>query len=129
MNTEIQAQWVAALRSGEYRQGKSQLRGADDTFCCLGVLCDLAVKAGVEINVHAPDDEYGSGNDSYRYGNSESYLPVAVREWAGIEHEDPIIGTATRSYQDRTAGRTAATYNDGGKTFAEIADLIEQGVR
>ena len=122
MNTEIQEQWVAALRSGDYQQGKGTLRSADDEFCCLGVLCDLAVKAGVEINVHAPD-EYEIGN-SYHYGNSESYLPVAVLEWAGIDSNDPIIGP-TRSYQ----GQTAATYNDGGKTFAEIADLIEQGVR
>lgn len=33
-------QWVAALRSGEYKQGHRVLRSKDDKFCCLGVLCD-----------------------------------------------------------------------------------------
>lgn len=42
--------WVKALRSGEYKQGYGYLhykRGGKDKFCCLGVLCDLAVKNGV----------------------------------------------------------------------------------
>ena len=45
MKPEIKKQWVQALRSGEYKQGRGQLKqGA--TFCCLGVLCDLAVQSG-----------------------------------------------------------------------------------
>lgn len=45
MDRELRDKWVAALRSGEYKQGLNQLRGKDedgtDTFCCLGVLCDV----------------------------------------------------------------------------------------
>lgn len=37
--------WVKALRSGKYQQGKGALRDGEG-FCCLGVLADLAVKAG-----------------------------------------------------------------------------------
>jgi hypothetical protein len=35
-------QWIAALRSGDYKQGKCQLyEPLSHSFCCLGVLCDL----------------------------------------------------------------------------------------
>lgn len=44
MNTENMKAWVAALRSGEYKQGRSCLRSADGTFCCLGVAGDLYAK-------------------------------------------------------------------------------------
>jgi hypothetical protein len=40
MNPEIKAKWIAALRSGEYAQGRYALRDGDH-FCCLGVLCDV----------------------------------------------------------------------------------------
>lgn len=41
IDDDTKARWVAALRSGEYRQGKSLLRDSEDRFCCLGVLADL----------------------------------------------------------------------------------------
>lgn len=37
---KLKDKWVTALRSGEYTQGRGGLR-INDTFCCLGVLCDL----------------------------------------------------------------------------------------
>ena len=45
MNKAIKKKWVKALRSGEYAQCKGELAIAGkkyDTFCCLGVLCDVA---------------------------------------------------------------------------------------
>ena len=36
LNPEAKAKWVAALRSGKYKQGHGRLRDGD-TFCCLGV--------------------------------------------------------------------------------------------
>jgi len=39
MNRIIRDRWIAALRSGEYQQGRELLRTKDGTFCCLGVLC------------------------------------------------------------------------------------------
>jgi hypothetical protein len=33
--------WLAALRSGEYKQGRGTLCNAyDNSYCCLGVLCE-----------------------------------------------------------------------------------------
>ena len=40
MTPEFKAAWVAALRSGKYEQGRGALR-TGDTYCCLGVACDL----------------------------------------------------------------------------------------
>lgn len=39
--TDLLKRWVAALRSGDYEQGKSQLRNIKNEYCCLGVLCDV----------------------------------------------------------------------------------------
>ena len=51
MKQEIKQQWITALRSGNYPQGRGYLRRIDDDgkegYCCLGVLCELAVNAGV----------------------------------------------------------------------------------
>ena len=46
--TDIKQKWVAALRSGKYKQGIHCLRSASDEYCCLGVLCDLSDVAWVE---------------------------------------------------------------------------------
>lgn len=44
MDTELKAKWMAALRSGEYRQTTNTL--CDElpmpSYCCLGVLCVIA---------------------------------------------------------------------------------------
>lgn len=40
MKAETKAEWVAALRSGNYQQGQGRLRSGDQ-YCCLGVFCDL----------------------------------------------------------------------------------------
>lgn len=40
-------EWIAALRSGKYQQGYGQLREFD-SYCCLGVACDLYDATGWE---------------------------------------------------------------------------------
>ena len=43
MDPELKAKWVAALRSGEYKQGRDVLHNnKSNTYCCLGVLCRVA---------------------------------------------------------------------------------------
>lgn len=34
-------EWIAALRSGKYKQGRLRLVDSYDTYCCLGVACNL----------------------------------------------------------------------------------------
>lgn len=42
MDADLKARWVAALRSGEYKQGRGQLQDTKNRYCCLGVLCRVA---------------------------------------------------------------------------------------
>jgi hypothetical protein len=117
MNPEIRAQWCAALRSGEYVQGKEALYDGEG-FCCLGVLCALAVKIQViaEPDYDGPEDEM-----LWRYDGRADYLPDSVKRWAGLAEENPAVMTAT--------GREplGILNDEGALTFAEIADLIDGG--
>jgi hypothetical protein len=117
MNPEVRAQWCAALRSGDYQQAKRALRRGD-SYCCLGVLCDLAVRAGV-LDDATParfDPDHRPGR--MQYDGRSDYLPPSVQKWAGLSEDDPVLGAA----------RSLATANDAGCSFAEIADLIDGGV-
>lgn len=111
--------WVAALRSGEYEQGTGVLR-AGNKYCCLGIACVLAVKAGV-----IPEGVVTGVRDGiYEYGEPEdvqtSGLPQAVREWLRIPH------VLAHYFNPELGGYTdLAEKNDNGKTFLEIADIIE----
>jgi len=60
-------EWQAALTGGRYVQGRGQLRKGD-TFCCLGVWCDIA--APVEW------DEFGNHADCKDMPN-HSYAPLS----------------------------------------------------
>jgi len=40
MDATVKAAWVAALRSGKYKQGEAAMYNrTTDAYCCLGVLC------------------------------------------------------------------------------------------
>ena len=112
MNPEVKALWTEALRSGNYKQGRGQLhyRGeAGELFCCLGVLCDLAVKAGVVLPVDfAPTKVRYEGLD----------LPPTIRDWAGLNRASPHV--VVPGHGDDSL----ANLNDDRWTFDQIADLI-----
>ncbi len=124
MNERIKNLWVQALRSGKYTQGHGYLM-RDDKFCCLGVLCDLAIKAGVPgINVTESGD--GSGSMSYGYGLARSVvtLPPVVAAWAGVDEGDPQVYVEDATEED--AFPTLSFLNDErGYNFNQIADAIE----
>jgi hypothetical protein len=115
---EIKSRWLEALRSGDYKQTTATLRSTDNGYCCLGVLCELALQEGI---VRREDGErwstYIATGDGGGY--SDCNLPEAVQEWAGIDEADPWLDG------DNTS-RMASEWNDNEhKTFAEIADMIE----
>jgi hypothetical protein len=107
--TEVQQRWIEALESGYYKQGKSRLRDSHDNYCCLGVLCDLAVEAGV---IPPPEPSINVYN-AYSYLNHTTIVPPAVQLWAGLNNP---TGNAKRF--ELTA------LNDKGISFSEIAQLI-----
>src|SRR4249920_787710 len=88
MDERIKGLWIEALESGEYAQTREGLlhrsiKDSQDSFCCLGVLCDLAEKEGiVERDFITTTARYTSVNDST--DRTSGALPIAVMEWAGI---------------------------------------------
>jgi len=112
MNQEIKARWVDALRSGDYEQGRGTLRRGD-RFCCLGVLTDLAVGAGV-----LEDPElYGLDGTYYYEDYLTSDLHPKVMEWAGINRSGYIKG----------ANISLIELNDAYRlSFDHIAIVIEE---
>lgn len=126
MFAEKKAEWVAALRSGEWDQAQEVLKqtkvySAEDEmdvelpkprYCCLGVLCEL------------------NGYDWGRYGleDDDEMLPPVVRDVVG-GFDDAVVGTAASGplpFQDRKGVHvTLVDCNDSGMTFPQIADLIE----
>lgn len=106
MNPRVKKLWLKALRSGEYKQAIHRLR-RDDTFCCLGVLCNL--------HAYEHPDIAAAQKSKYLYMGEEVKLPPAVMEWAGLEEAIPIVN-----------GRNLAGLNDDNWPFKDIADLIER---
>ena len=109
MNDEIKAKWVAALRSGEFKQGHGGLRDGD-RFCCLGVLCEIhrRIERGKRKWKKMDESPFKWYLDNYQV------LPGVVQNWAGLEHENPA-----------TEQGALAELNDDGLDFDSIADIIE----
>lgn len=108
MKKEVMVKWVEALRSGKYEQGTGALN-SDGKFCCLGVLCEVmgVPKYGEGIFRRVC---YGGPGD-----NSTGLLPISIREASGIRTSMGVYGDTNLANQ-----------NDQGKTFSEIADIIEK---
>lgn len=113
MDPAVKAQWVAALRSGKFKQATGQLRHDKSSFCCLGVLCHL-------MNPRAwRNDDWGRPF----YEGMEDVPPPIVAAWAGFPDMDDQWLKAQVTIDGGTSA--LAHHNDFGRTFAEIADAIE----
>jgi hypothetical protein len=130
MDTKIKAEWVKALRSGEYEQGRGKLQ-SDGKFCCLGVLCELSPVVHGTYNFSHAIVEYRSELSGDR---DENYPPQAAWVWAGWTNQNPFVETgpgqcpdgSARPYygEDGRIGHYLSNLNDHGFTFAQIADVI-----
>jgi hypothetical protein len=111
MRESVKKKWVAALKSGKYKQGKCSLKNTDNTYCCLGVLCEVFIDEGNELDVRTTE------NNVVEYNGQTSYPPTAVREWAGICH---VSGHAS------SANYCVAAVNDTADSFTPSIEYIEQ---
>jgi hypothetical protein len=117
MNAKIKALWVKALRSGKYKQTRFCLRDeVDDSYCCLGVLCDLYAKEHKDAKWK--DDMGDIGFIASKGSNFESrVLPKKVTQWAGINS----IGKLNKPHA------SLIELNDDCKySFKKIAKVIEE---
>lgn len=106
MKKNVKEKWVAALKSGDYKQGVGRLRDKDDHYCCLGVLCDVLGRKWVDPSEFRPS--YGIVGE----GTTERYvLPDTVLDRVAMSHSDENI---------------LIKLNDEGFDFNYIARWIEQ---
>ncbi len=108
MVSDVKKEWIAALRSDEFKQTTGQLK-TDSGFCCLGVLCELYMRK------HG-----GEWTRDNKFENYSAALPYSVREWAGLHSGDPIVSAGG-------AREPLSNANDVLKyPFSKIADIIEE---
>lgn len=94
----LREEWISALQSGNWNQGPNVLfNPKDNTYCCLGVLCDLAHKRGLCPAL-------------------ETFSTLATEE---IPEN---VMTEVDLTEDDCTG--LAEYNDSGATFKQIAHAL-----
>lgn len=87
--------WIAALRSGEFKQAKERLYDKDcDGHCCLGVARNILKNSSCQVNA----------TKSNKMLTRESF---------------------ERAFGNELQPSTLAGMNDNGQTFSQIADYIE----
>ena len=112
MNPVIKAKWVAALRSGKYKQAQGSLRQGNK-FCCLGVLCDL--------HSEETGNEWGRDAFEFEYMGFTGTLPEEVQKWAGLRGEKPEVVPDV----DLADLNDGDYMHNGPVSFKKIADIIE----
>ena len=147
MKQEVAELWTEALRSGDYNQATGTLAKVDDTtgevvgHCCLGVLCEIAIKHGVKVEregrmrtEYADDDSDESYEyyDNITFDDRDDLVPQSVKDWAGLKTNDASVinnypdGSAEEEEMDNEFSDSLAGLNDSGKSFLDIANLIEK---
>ena len=101
--------WVAALRSGKYEQGIGFLRRHNNTYCCLGVACDLHAK---QCGTEWVEDDH---EDAFCCGGEAEAPPEEIRLWLGLRSSIGMYGCFSLTCLN----------DEGGNNFRDIADLIE----
>ena len=120
MKPELKEAWLKNLRSGNFAQTRGHLGesspAGQDSFCCLGVLCETAGCARLSRNVK---DDYGHAIFGYTVpplpgGDNGSRLTEKLLKGD--------FGLNTNQI------KTLIAANDSGMSFSEIADWIEENI-
>lgn len=117
---ENRREWIAALRSGEYVQGRGYLHRYTpfgEEYTCLGVACDLFLRdyPQYDLDWFHKRDPHCAG---ILYGPSQEQfgLPEEVRVWLGLAPYRSSMGIGHESLCVTEAN---------GATFEQLADYIE----
>lgn len=114
MPKKIADKWLAALRSGEYKQCTNVLYNGGG-YCCLGVL-QMVVDGKVEVD---KDDGTPEPLPSFGWLAKKGIEFLSIKDGSLVHDRVPLLPALQR---------LAATANDSGESFATIADAIEQCV-
>lgn len=120
LNKERVRLLITALRSKKYRQGRYALNQYDKKaqkrkLCCLGVACEVARLAGLEVQTKKLED------GTIAYDGDDATLPLSVMAWYGFEHRDPMLRVTDNNVIH------ASIANDYSKlTYSQIAAAFER---
>jgi len=128
VNKTLLREWVSVLRSGEYTQGTGALRKGD-SFCCLGVLCDLN-NSGTTWEIFGNDSNFPQ-----EFDGEEALLPEWLADRAGVSVNPCVPVDLVNNYKPAeelgwTNGYSSGTeialaeLNDYHVPFDMIADII-----
>ena len=111
---------VAALRSGDYKQGCGALLSIDTKFCCLGVACDISGVGRWQSQKPSPENGWDN-TPKFLYFKDYAVMPEEVMEYYGFTTS---LGLFTEPGTRHST--TLACLNDEDKlSFDEIANIIE----
>jgi len=103
MPAKVKRDWIAALKSGKYKQTKHALENSEGN-CCLGVLCRV-----LEIEGRPSSD------GRINFEGRTAFPPTSVLDKTGLTSRDGCILTNLN--------------DNAGKTFAQIARIIERNIK
>jgi len=110
MNPEFKDKLLIALRSGDYRQTRSQLKNTDGCYCVMGVGCQLS----------GLGDWVDDGDDGYMC----YVLKDGVGYWSGAPQ--PVLDQM--GIDSETENWLGYMNDEQKKTFVEIAAFIEENL-
>lgn len=126
----VKAAWLSALRSGDYQQTHYRLNTGDG-YCCLGVLCDIAVKDG--FGNWLPSESEGMNYEDPSGIWDDGLPPESVIQWAfgasaSADESAFRVPIVIPGFERPENPNThLADLNDQhGFTFDMIADVIEE---
>lgn len=105
--------WVEALRSGKYEQGTDDLRLDGGAMCCLGVACEIS-----GLGHWDNGGRYVTETDRH---TGELNPDSDMTDWLGLASGAGSFG----QFDEHDRRESLAHLNDTGKSFSEIADIIE----
>lgn len=146
MKKRVLTKWLKALRSGEYKKGRGALcridKKGNESFCCLGVLCDLYNKEQKQKKKRTlkveklTSSEWMVGNLSSKpafvcsYNDCDGTLPTQVIKWAGFRdnNTDGEFSCPTLPELITLNDGSSGDWGDGTKahSFKQLANIIEK---
>jgi hypothetical protein len=112
LTSKQKSEWIAALRSGKFKQGRNKLFDeCNNSYCCLGVLAKIN---GLDVSTELLTEEHHESIQLHDWSESFSYKGVNMGNFKTMNIE------RIRSYL------SLGEANDNGVPFLEIADHLEK---
>jgi hypothetical protein len=127
----LQLLWIAALKSGKFRQGTGQLaerKSKHVNYCCLGVACALTNKMAGKLGLEKLEKAFIT-DEAITFDGSQYRLPFALVAPLRLRDDKGVLAKPVKDNEGEYA-ETLADLNDmAGWTFKQIAEYIEKNPR